>query len=183
MKEDDIVAQLINELEAATANNVDVRTMGTDQEVDPPELILDWNKTRLDGHNGHNSFGDYIKNDSGQTVGIEHHIYSQMEVDIIARSYDELERDQLLDTTELAFLHYEYDSDRFNRDTAEWDIGSRGPRENPVIEPDWFEAGIVVSFDYLKRKDDTSVPAEPIETIQDSVEVDESLEDSSTTVN
>lgn len=176
MKEYDIISQMINELDAATAADVDVKTIGDDKDIDPPEVILDWDKRRLSDYNGHNSFGAYIKNNSDENIGIEHHAYFRMEVECIARSYDEFERDDLADTVEMAFIPYEKDATKFHRDTGEWDIEGTRPRENPVFEPEWFDSGVLVSFLFVKRMDDKNVP-DPIRTIQQDVTVDESLED------
>lgn len=177
MREDAIVVQLKTEIENATASGVDVRTTGGDQDVDPPEVIIDWDSTRLSDENGHNSFGGYLTDASGNKTGIEHHSYWRFEADCRIRSYEELERDQMLDSVQMAFLPYEKSSEDFDSDTAEWEVGNGGPRENPIIENDWYESGVLVGFKYLKRADETG--RDYIDTIQKNVDVDESLDDSS----
>lgn len=181
MRERDIIPQLIDEIDAATASDVGVRTTGGDQDVDVPEVLVDWNATRMLNENGHNSKGGYATDGIGNKTGIEHHTYWSMEADCIARSYDESERDTVLHEIQSAFIPYEKDAEAFHRDTREWEIGNSGPRSNPVVEPDWYEAGVLLRFEYVKRVEETG--KDTIQTIDTSVEADESLEDTSTQTN
>lgn len=171
MREYEIIPQLKSDIESVTGNEVDVRTTGGDQDVDPPEVIIDWSATRLPNENGHNSFGEYITDDNGNHVGIEYHGYWRMEVDFRLRYYDEFTRDEVLDAVQMAFLPYEKDADAFNEDTARWEVGSAGPRENSVLEMDWYSAGVPVSFVYLKRSENDNM--DYIESIEDSVHSEE----------
>lgn len=167
MKEVDAVEQVLNEVDAATSSNVDVRTIGGDQDVSLPEMIIDWNTTRMPGENGHNSLGGYITDAQGNRVGIEHHTYWTIEFDITARFYSEEGRDEALNTVRSAFVPYEKNAKLFDRDTREWEIGASEPRNTPVIEPDWYESGILVSFEYVARADETG--KDYIETITNDV--------------
>lgn len=181
MNAEDIVAQLVSEIDAATASDVDVRTIGGDDDVTPPDIILDWTVSRIPDANGHTPHGGYIEDGSGNKTGVEHHTYWSFEADCTARSYNEQARDQFLRDIQDAFVVYEGSPAEFDRDTRSWEIGSSGPRENSVIEPDWYEAGILIGFEYMRRTDETG--RDHIETVNDSVEVNESLEATTTETN
>lgn len=178
MREDEIIAQLINEIEAATASDVDVRSEGGDQDVDPPEIILDWNIRRLPQFNGHRNFGAYTTDDSGNKTGIEHHEYFRITVDCKLRYYSELDRDTTLDSLHDTFMPYRYNSGNFDPDTTLWEIGTANPTPNALLEPDWYEVIFRLKFVFVKRVQDTSY--DTLETIQRDVTVDDTLEDSST---
>lgn len=155
MKEDVIVAALLDEVEAATPADVDVRTDGGDQGVAIPEVIIRWSADRLENENGHNSVGGYVYDANGNQVGIQHHVYYRMSVEFILRWYDEIDRDQTADAIQMSLLPYEKDAENFNSDTTEWEVGSVSPRNNAVMEPDWYESSLNVFFKYVKRVDDT----------------------------
>lgn len=174
MNEEQVVVQLINELDAATAPGVEVRTVGGDNEVEPPDVIFDWTKTRIEDANGHKPIGGYLTDGSGNKTGVEHHTYWAFEGVCTARSYSEQERDQFIREIEDAFIPYEASPKQFNSDTREWEVQNNGPSENSVIEPDWYEAEIVLGFEFVRRTDETG--RDHIETIDESVEVNESLE-------
>jgi hypothetical protein len=182
MREDDIVASLIDEVETATPSGINVRTSGGDQNVDPPEVILDWNTDRLSDENGHKAFGGYVYDSNDNKIGVQFHSYWRFEADFQLRYYDEVVRDETMDTIQMHFLPYEDTPDAFNTDTREWEVGATGPRNDPVREPDWYSVGVMVMFEFLKRTDVTS-GYDTIDTIQRDVSVDESLEDTSSTTN
>jgi hypothetical protein len=74
-----------------------------------------------------------------------------MELDVSIRSYDEGKRDTWLSDVADHFLPYEYDATVFNADTTEWEVGDGQPRNNPVVEPDWYESGLTIRFKYVSR--------------------------------
>lgn len=166
MNEKDIIHQVIDEIAAAAPSGVEVRTVGGDQDVSPPEIIVDWNATRLSNENGHTSFGGYIRDVNDNVTGVEHHTYWAMEIDCTARYDSEPDRDAAIDTIHSAFTPYEMYARSFDRDTREWEVGSEQPRQNPVIEPDWYEARVLLTFEYVKRADETR---DTIETINKSI--------------
>lgn len=173
MKEAAIIQQIRSEIDEATEANVDVRTVGGDQNVGVPEVILEWNHSRIPGGNGHSSFGGYVTDSNGEKIGVEHHTYWTMEVDCVARFYTEADRDAALNTIQSAFIPYENDSSAFNADTREWDVGSTEPRNNPVLEPDWYEAGILLTFEYMKRVEETG--KDTLSDIEYDIQISESL--------
>lgn len=183
MREDEILAQLVTELEGATPSGTDVRTTGGDQDAGPGEVVLDWDTTRLPQANGHSSFAGYVTNNSGDIIGIEHHLYFRMEVDCRVRQDSELDRDTVVHDVHTALAPYERDATAFDPDTREWEIASSGPRETNVIEPDWYEGGVLVRFEYVKRAEQTSGLPDTIQDIQTTVEPDESLEGANITNN
>lgn len=174
MREDEIVAALLDEAEAATPASLDVRTDGGDQDVSIPEIILRWNADRLVNENGHNSVGGYVRDNEGDIVGIEHHVYYRMDAEFILRFYDEIERDQAADNLVMGFLPYEKDPEDFDSDTTEWEVGTISPQNNAVMEPDWYESSVNLSFRYVKRVEDTDYDA--IEDVSTGEHRDETLD-------
>lgn len=177
MNEDEIVAQLVSEVDAATASDVSVRTSGGDQTAEPDQVIINWDTGRVE-LNGHNSFGGYLTDGNGNNTGIEHHTYFQMEADCQLVFNDELKRDQAIDTIRDAFTPYEYDATKFDEDTAEWAVLMASPRSNDQFEPDWYVGGVVLRFWYVTRTDESGF--DHIEDITFTVENDVSLENVTT---
>jgi len=175
MREDDIIAQIITEVRAATPDGVDVRTDGGDGNIEPPEVIVSFSNTRLSDENGHKAFAKVIRNDSGDATGREHHMYFRAEVELFIRYYSEVTRDQVIADIHSAFLPYESDSSSFNTDTTEWEVGGGNRSHNSFVEQDWYEGSAILSFKYVKRAEDTG--GDVIETINVTVEPDESLEE------
>lgn len=151
MKEYDILKYLLLDIESGTSNAIPVRTEGGDKGAAPPEIIVSWDASRLSDYNGHTPYVGPIRDSSGDAVGKEYHSYFLMDADVLVRHEDEFERDQILDEIHNQFVPYEDDSSFFSEDTSQWSIGVAGPRANSFVEPDWYEAGIPVSFVYMKR--------------------------------
>lgn len=177
MREDEIIAQIKDELEAATPAQVDVRTDGGDQAPAPPEIIIDWSNFRLEGEHGHTSFAETLRDGSGTAVGREFHMYFRMEADCVIRYFDEVTRDLVIDDVQSAFLPYEADSSNFSEDTAEWEVGGGRRSTNSFVENDWYEGGVLLSFKYVKRAQ--QLAGDTIEAINVDIEPDESIEGTS----
>jgi len=175
MREDKIIGQIVDEVRSATPGDVDVRTVGGDQSPRPPEVVVDFSNFRLDGENGHRALAAVIRSDNGNATGREHHMYFRAEVEMLVRYYGEVLRDQIIADIHSAFLPYESDSSGFDTDTTEWNIhgGTRG--HNSLVEKDWYEGNVTLSFKYVKRAQETG--GDIIETINTTVEPDESLEE------
>ena len=167
MNEQEIITQLLDDLDAALPAGVGARTDGGDEDGRPPYMIVRWRASRLPDENGANPFADFTRDSGGAATGREFHQYFEFTADCIVRSYDEGERDSLLDTVDAAFLPYEYDSDLFHEDTAEWRVGGAEPRSNPVVEPDWYEGGKVVRFKFVKR---VTKAAQSLDTAQQNID-------------
>jgi hypothetical protein len=172
MREDEILAKLVTELRAIVPSDYDVRVEGDDQKPEPPEVIIEWNATRdpnLPGHRTH-AGNNYDQNGVAQTR--EHHLYSRMEADCIIRAFDDIDKDIVADDVQMGFLPYEDNSDAFDADTFQWEVAAPSPRNNPFVENDWYQSGVVLSFGYVKRDTETG---DTIEDIQYDVEIDETL--------
>lgn len=150
MNEQEIIQKAITELNSALPGYVAVRTGGGDSGAGPPLCILNWDSTRLN-ENGQNSLGRIVRDSAGDAIGREFHQYRRMELDVVIRAYDEGDRDTWLSDVAEYFLPYEYDADLFHSDTTEWEVGDAEPRSNPVVEPDWYEGGLVIRFRYVSR--------------------------------
>jgi hypothetical protein len=174
MREDEILANIIEEIESATPDGVGVRTDGGDVGTAPPEAIIIWNADRLDGENGHKSFGDYVTDNAGNNIGVEYHSYWRMELDIQLRYYEEVVKDQVMHDIQMHLLPFEDNPSEFHKDTYEWVIGTVGPRNQPMREPDWYSTGIQVVFEYIKRTEETRGDA--ITDIENDVEITEIID-------
>lgn len=179
MKEKFILRDIIDDLDAATASGVDVRTVGGDQDVDPPEIVIDWNAPRLSRYGGHNNRGGFTTDVDGNKDGYEFHQYYRMEADCIIRSEDEEEMTDLANTVQDTFAPYEHDASLFDVDTAEWEVGSQSPRENAVLEPDWYQIGVPLEFVFVRRSTATE---DTLETINKDTDIDITLEDGEITI-
>lgn len=174
MREQEIVFDVIADLRDALPG-VSVRTRGGDAPASPPVCIIGWRAVRLRRMNGANAFGSVTRDaETGAATGRELHRYYRMEVDVAVRAYDEGDRDGWLSDVADAFLPYEYDADSFDPDTTEWEVGTATPRSNSVIEPDWYEGGLDVSFVYVTRVDQS---ADALTGVDRSLSVDEGLGD------
>jgi hypothetical protein len=171
LKEQAIVQQSLSDLDTALLSSVTVRTGGGDEGAGPPLGILNWDSTRL-SENGANPFAKIVRDSNGDAIGVELHRYHRMSLDIVIRAYDEGDRDSWLSDVADAFLPYEYDASSFHADTTEWEVGDAEPRSNPLVEPDWYEAGLTVRFTYVSRVtltgDDS--PADTLTSVQETVD-------------
>lgn len=176
VREHEILPKIISDIESEVGGSVDVRVTGQDaidNNVSLPEVIIDWRASRLPLENGHNSHGSVNYDNSGDKTGYEHHSYWSFQADCLIRYYDEIERDKVADSVQMAFLPYESNAEAFHKDTREWQIGAAEQRPMLAVEPDWYEWGVVVEFEYLKRVDE---PQDTIETVNDTVDNDETLD-------
>lgn len=184
MKRKNAIWDLIDDIQTETGLTTDgeVRTVGGDQDIDPPEVILEWRSPRLQQYNGANSLGGFTTDQSGDQTGREYHRYYRMQVDCIARSYDEEEMHDILTNIQNGLAKYEYDASLFDADTSEWDVGDLSPRNNPVVEPDWYESGVMVEFNLLEKSTETADAIETINREDTDDYIDISLEDGDVSV-
>jgi hypothetical protein len=166
MIEDEIVAQLVTELNSATGPNVDVRTAGGDQNVEPPEVILRWDSSRVANMPGHRPVAAHTE------TGYESHLYFNMDVDCLVRDYDESAVYETLNDLHLYFVPFEREASNFDEDTYEWEVGTSSPRDNPVVEPDWYEVGFIVEFGFVKK---TNEGEDTIDSAGDEIEITKQL--------
>lgn len=145
-----------------------VRTEGGDSGAGPPLCILSWSTSRL-SENGANPLAAVLRDESGAATGREFHRLYEMELDVTIRADDEGDRDTWLSDVADAFTPYEYDSSLFHEDTTEWMVGNAQPRSNPVVEPDWYEGGLVIRFRYVSR---VQRAADALTTIDRTVDVE-----------
>jgi hypothetical protein len=176
MHEVDILTELVDKVQAATPSDVDVRLEGGDQDVNIPEAILSWSAEREPDYAGHRPQTDILRDQQGNAVGIEDHMYFTMSVEVLLRFYDEIQKDQVANDIHFAFAPYERAPDMFDADTFGWQVGNVEPRGNPVMEPDWYVSAVRMTFGYIKRKEapPETVPGY-IENIEIDVYVDETL--------
>jgi len=157
MREDQILADVILDIQSATPGSYDVRLRGGDQDINPPSVILRWNATRIPQAVGHKPIGGFQTDNSGNRTGVEDHAYFRMEINCLVRDTDEIEKDKTVDDLQMAFLPYERDSSQFDADTREWEVSDVRSRGNQIVEPDWYESGVVLRFEYVKKSTDTNV--------------------------
>lgn len=174
MNEQTAIQTFISTLDAALPADVKVRTAGGDSTDTPPYVVVRWRSERLSHENGANPFAAVTRDpDTGDATGREFHQYYLATADCTVTSYDEGERDDLVDQIDDAFLPYEYDAGTFHADTSEWEVGNTQPGSLPVLEPDWYEARKTIRFRYVKR---VTQAADPLTSTQENVHTDESLD-------
>lgn len=178
MEEHVILGNIISTLDNITASDVDVRTRGGDQNVAPPEIVVSWTQSRIENAPGHRQTGGYTTTQSGTKTGVEWHSYWRMNLDLELRFYDEIERDKAAHRIQMEFLPYENDASRFSDDTMQWEVGEAQPRSNDIAEPDWYEAGVMLRFNYLKRTSDSG--RDTIEEIPPDVFINQEIDTTST---
>lgn len=172
MKEQDIIAKVVTLL----TNNFpsfNVQTVGTDEgdgEVSLPALVVKWDTERRSEYQGHDGIAGYTRDTNGDVTGAKYQRYHRMELDIEVKSKDEGERDVTLSDVQDLFLPFERDSGRFHSDTFEWEVGSVKPRNNPVIEPDWYQAGITVRLRFVHEVVDNDVDV--LEAVNETISND-----------
>lgn len=167
MNEEDILAKIISDLDAEFPSGVDIRTQGGDQQVDPPEIIIDWQtldveddsqmeKTKVfaNGGYGEGGFGDGGAGE-GTLAGVARHEERRMQLTLLHRYTDELDALEQARTTETYFKQFEDTPTDFDSDTTEWDVGGISPSDTPFVEPDWYSVDLNVEFRYVKHYQDT----------------------------
>lgn len=162
MNRGDVVIGLLDDVRALVPDSISVRTQGGDQDTDPPEIILDYRENRMPYENGNTPFAGAVTDDNGNKVAKEYHTYWSVDADFQLRYYSERQRDAMVDIVQAAFVPYEADASKFDSDTREWQVASSGPRENTIVEPDWYEAGVLVQFEYIKRIEEDADTIEDI---------------------
>lgn len=165
MKEQDIVFKLISILQNSLPSNFDVRTDGGDADASPPICILKWN-TQGNSVGGSNPFAGIIRDQEENAIGRELHRHSTFVAEILLRSYSEADRDNLGANIHDDLLPYMYDSDLFNEDTYQWRVGEFTPKDQSVVERDWYEGVLVARFGYVKRVEQM---AETLQNIQENI--------------
>lgn len=166
MREQDIIFKVVGLLESEFPG-FNVHTIGREGEVEIPAITIEWSTNRLPQYQGTNPIAGYETDADGSVTGVILQRYHSMELNIEVKSYDESERDNTLSDIQDLFLPYEWDADRFHEDTTEWQVGSIRPRNNPVIEPDWYQAGILVQFHFMDEVVNNDVDA--LTSIQEDV--------------
>lgn len=170
-----VVQGLVGEVAAALPSSVAVRSAGGDGAGGPPVAIIEWNAHRLDV-NGANPYAGVERDQSGTATARELHRYYRLEGVVVVRAQSEADRDTWLDDLGDRFVLYEDDADGFHADTFEWEVGDASPRSVQVVEPDWYEGELELTFRFVKRTTDS---ADALGTISDGanggVYVDDSL--------
>lgn len=167
MKDSDIINQVRGLLVAALPAGTTIRTPdGGPDEKDLPEVIIHWSRDRVDDH-GHDTFSHFTYDVNGKPVAAVHHRYYEMSIRLEITSLDELQVADFGDAIEDAFFPFEGDSAAFDPATYQWYVGDISPRNNPVVEPGWFEATQAISFRFKKALTDTNITT--LDTIQHNI--------------
>jgi hypothetical protein len=151
MREDVILERILGDIINAVPNTVDVRVAGGDEDVDVPEVILEWRAVKQENANGHSPFAGMDTDQNGNHVARFFHAYYEMQIELTVRHPDEIEKDKIAHDIITALLPYEYNATAFDPETRLWSVGDITANENPVVEPDWFESAVLVDFEYIKE--------------------------------
>jgi len=178
MKEQDIIFKVIDILET-NFSDFDVQTEGGGGDASLPAINVSWSSQRRPDIGGHDILSGYTRDSGGNVTQVHLNHYYQIEIDFEVQSYDEGLRDNTLNDIQAKFIEYEWKPDDFHQDTFEWVVGEVSPRNNPVIEPDWYEAGLVVTFNFVKEvvKDADGMEAitESVENVEENLDSDASI--------
>lgn len=176
MKDHEAIEEIIKIVRASTPASVDVKIRAGDGSPKVPTAIIDWSTYRMGNEHGHRSFAGKVYDDNDNLLGEEFHGYFNMEVTMTLRFYDPVVRDKVYHDLQMGFLPYEGNSDAFNEDATELTIDGGTVSANSIVERDWHEASLSVSFKYVKRTQDVS-GYDVIEEIDVDVEANDSIDD------
>lgn len=176
MRDHKAIEEVIKIIRASTPGSVDVSIRAGDGSPELPAAIIDWSTFRMAGEHGHRPFAGKVYDDSGNLMGKEFHGYFNMEVDVTLRFYDPVARDKAYHDLQMDFLPYEGNSDAFHADATEFTIDGGTVSANTIVERDWHEAVLSVSFKYVKKTQDVT-GYDVIEAIDVDVEANDSIDD------
>lgn len=163
MNEKEAVQRAIEYLTEQLDDEIHVKTEGGGEFMELPCVILSWSTARMERLHGHNPWAGEIRDDNGNVIGEEYHVYHEMRLENWIKTYDdepitsrestfgEAGRDELVDDVQQAWVRCEHDPSIFHDDSYEFQVESAVSQVRPTEEPNWFETDQVVSFRYLKR--------------------------------
>lgn len=170
MNDKELVQLVVSEADAATSSNVTVRTDGDGDDVqeDFPLAVIEWDSTRSTEDEGHSTFYEKDTDASGNEVGTIHQMKFNMELNFTFKSDSESTRDEFADTLQRHFLLYEGNTSALHSDTYQVNVGDVRPRKIQLVEPDWYQNGLIINIRYRKF---VTAGGEPIETVNEIIDV------------
>lgn len=148
---EEFLVKMISVVESNTPSGVDVRVRGGDQNIEPDEVIVDYQIDGISNANGHTSLGGVNEDQNGYNESREFHQYYQIRVDLYVRMYNEIDKDSVAMGLTSLIGKYEYNSDLFHRDTRLWSTPDIGPSDNAMFDPDWYESVITVTTQLVHK--------------------------------
>lgn len=169
MRDKELVQLAVSEADSALSSNTTVRTDGDGDDVqeDFPLAVLEWDSDRATEDEGHSTFYKYDTDNSGNETGIIRQMKFNMELDFTFKSDIEEVRDDMADNLQRHFLMYEGNTDNLHVDTYKVDVGDIRPRKTHIVEPDWYQNGLIINVRYKKFVTESG---EPIDTVQRNID-------------
>jgi hypothetical protein len=151
MNEAAVLVEVLDEVRAALPG-ISVSTEQGEQTISVPGVVLsDPMHQPHSTYNGHQSYAGTTVNGSGVETGTEHHFYFWFSATIVARSEDEEQVDDMLDSVFDHFAPHADDPRSLHADFSQLNIGQAFRRVDAIREPDWFESGRELRILYVKR--------------------------------
>lgn len=150
MNDADAIVALLGLLRSAVA--VPVLTEEGERAIHVPGIVLtDVDFVPLRRRHGHQTWAGTTTDETGAETGYEQHFYYEMDVTLVARSESEEEADDLQAQVFAALAPYVDDARSIDADLLEIELGRASRKNDPIREPEWFEAGRQVTLRYLTR--------------------------------
>ena len=149
MKESEFVKRNISLIDSALPDEVRVRTVGGEEQADPPFAVLSRELNSVS--EGANPRVSVVEDDNGNPTGFELHRPMRADLTWKVRSYDESLRDRLISLIKDEYTLCEEKSSYFDIDTYLWNVGRTTTVGNAVVEPDWYESSQSVACRFVKR--------------------------------
>ena len=149
MKESEFVKRNISLIDSALPDEVRVRTVGGEEQADPPFAVL--SRELNSATEGANPRVGVVEDQNGNPTGFELHRPMRADLTWKVRSYSEAQRDELVSLIKDEYTLCEEKSSYFDTDTYLWNVGRTTTVGNAVVEPDWYESSQSASCRFVKR--------------------------------
>lgn len=160
-----IKIEFVDLLGSIFPSDVNVATVGSKDQIDPPEAIIDVS-SRFNELDTPRPTRIPIEGEDGVVVELERQEYYNAEVSITLRSENESSLDQYISMLSSEFTKIQDNPDRFHEDTMQWGGITVNPSVNIGFTPQWYENEVILTFTYVRR---ITEPVDAIEEIDDTV--------------
>lgn len=153
--EADVLVTVLGELRAAlTAASLDipVNTESGERAIHVPGIVVSSPQfVPAQQVHGHQTYAGTTTDGAGTETGTEHHFYYWFEANIVARSEDEEQVDDILDVVFTHFAPNVDDPRAIHADFSQLAIEQATRRVDTLREPDWFESGRLLRILFVRR--------------------------------
>lgn len=166
MNQDDALVAVLDLVRAALA--VPVHTESGEDGIHVPGVVFSNVRSIEDQRrHGHQTYAGVTTDGAGTENGYERHFYYWLEVELVARSDDEEEADDLQRSIWDALNPYVDDARGLHADACELRIGQARRGVDALREPDWHESVRSIRLLYLQRVTTTADALASIDEVLD----------------